>query len=70
MGCWKASKASCSGPSISHLFFADDLMLFVDSSCEQMRVIKECLDAFARPSGQKINLEKSKLFSSPKFARE
>lgn len=69
-GCWKPSKASHNGPCIYHLFFADDLMLFVDNSCEQMKVINECLDEFVKASGQKTNLAKSKHFFSPKFARE
>lgn len=69
-GHWKTLRASRHGPGISHLFFADDLVLFVDSSCVQMRVIKKCLEDFTMASRQRINLEKSKVFFSPNFSKE
>lgn len=40
---WVPVKASRRGPSISHLFFADDLMLFVKDSSEQLEIIRYCL---------------------------
>lgn len=35
-GSWKAVRLSRNGPLISHLFFADDLVLFVEASIDQM----------------------------------
>ena len=64
-GKWRPVKASRSGPKISHLFFADDLVLFVEASIDQAVVLKNILQEFCEMSGQKVNLEKSKLFCSP-----
>ncbi|KAL6125131.1 hypothetical protein ACLB2K_073191 [Fragaria x ananassa] len=51
-GYWKAVKASQSGPKISHLFFADDLILFTEASSLQASLHKTCLDNFCALSGQ------------------
>lgn len=64
-GHWKAVKASQSGPKISHLFFADDLMLFAKASTRQAHLLKLCLDNFCAVSGQTVSYEKSLIFCSP-----
>lgn len=46
-------------PPLSHLFFADDLLLFSEASEKQIRVIMECLNQFCLASSQKVNLQKS-----------
>lgn len=61
---WRPIRVSRGGPMISHLFFADDLLLFVEASCNQMRVIKDCLDKFCMFSGAKVSVEKTRLFCS------
>lgn len=61
---WKLVRASRSGLLISHLFFADDLILFAEASINQMILVKQCLDLFCEWSGQKVNFDKSKLFCS------
>ena len=43
---WKPVKASRSGPTFSHLFFADDLMLFSQASLENSEAIDEVLTTF------------------------
>lgn len=41
----------------SHLFFADDLILFDDVSCSQAKVLKKCLDSlFVRSVAKKLVL--------------
>ncbi|KAK3221803.1 hypothetical protein Dsin_008828 [Dipteronia sinensis] len=49
------------GPNISHLFFADDCLLFSKASEKDCRTIKYVLDAYAKVSGQIINFKKSSL---------
>lgn len=49
-------KASRENIEISHLFFADDLMLFAKVSEEGCEAIKDVLDIFCQESGQKISL--------------
>ncbi|KAK9092662.1 hypothetical protein Syun_027573 [Stephania yunnanensis] len=50
---------------ISHLFFADDLILFAEASEEQAEVISSILLSFCSHSGQKISDSKSHIFFSP-----
>lgn len=50
---------------ITHLFFADDSLLFFKADQESCRNIKECFDMYEGASGQLINYEKSALTFSP-----
>ncbi|XP_073311023.1 uncharacterized protein [Primulina huaijiensis] len=52
-------------PSISHLFFADDSLLFFRATLEDCMVVRNCLELYERASGQLINFEKSSLLFSP-----
>ncbi|KAL9671576.1 hypothetical protein QQ045_009146 [Rhodiola kirilowii] len=53
----------CRGaPIVSHLLFADDCLLFLKATLQNMRVVKSILDRFELLSGQKLNYEKSELF--------
>lgn len=49
---------------ISHLMFADDVMVFYDGSSSSLHGISETLDDFAMWSGLEINQTKSKLFTA------
>lgn len=56
---WNPMRASSYDPQISHLLFADDLLLFAKASIEQAHCIMHCLDLFCQASGQKINSQKT-----------
>lgn len=60
---WKPISLSRGGPKLSHICFVDDLILFTEASVAQIRVIKRVLERFCVASGQKLSLEKSKIFS-------
>ncbi|KAB2601993.1 hypothetical protein D8674_002998 [Pyrus ussuriensis x Pyrus communis] len=55
-------KIGGSGPVISHLFFADDTLLFLRADMKNCRNLRNLLDNFCVASGQKVNLEKSSVF--------
>ena len=62
---WNPLKASNFGPAFSHLFFADDLVLFAKADRKNCQSVRDVLDTFCDLSGQKVNLSKPKfLFSA------
>ena len=60
-------KALRSYPSFSHLFFANNLVLFAKTNLDNCMVIKEVLDNFCRVSGQTISGAKSKSILFPEY---
>ena len=67
---WKTIKLSRGGPSLSHVCFADDLILFAEASVSQIKVIHKVLESFCGASGQKVSLEKSLIFFSENMHRD
>lgn len=61
---WTPFKFGRNGPKISHIFFADDLVLFGEATEENITNVMDCLDAFCSFSGQRVNSSKSKIFFS------
>ncbi|XP_010543947.1 PREDICTED: uncharacterized protein LOC104816716 [Tarenaya hassleriana] len=49
-------------PIISHLSFADDIMVFLKGDLQSLREIKKVLDTFGKHSGLRINESKTELF--------
>src|SRR4051812_32392953 len=64
-GRWKPLRASRGGRMISHLFFADDLLLFAEATIDQANCIREGLEGFCSASGQRVNFGKFLLHVSP-----
>uniref|UniRef100_A0A2N9I899 Reverse transcriptase domain-containing protein n=1 Tax=Fagus sylvatica TaxID=28930 RepID=A0A2N9I899_FAGSY len=62
---WNPLKVARGGPAFSHLFFADDLVLFAKADRKNCCHIREVLDTFCDLSGQKVNMMKSKVYFSP-----
>ncbi|KAL5817683.1 hypothetical protein ACOSQ3_026061 [Xanthoceras sorbifolium] len=52
-------------PSISHLLFADDSLIFTRATREEGAVLKRILQMYEAASGQSVNYEKSALTFSP-----
>ncbi|XP_019155139.1 PREDICTED: uncharacterized protein LOC109152006 [Ipomoea nil] len=55
-------------PAVTHLFFADDNLLFFRANQHEAFKIKECLDVYCEASGQLVNFEKSNVVFSTNTA--
>ena len=63
-GGWKPLTVAKKSPKLSHLFFADDLVLFVKVSLDQVSIISKVLNDFCLASGHRISKEKIIVFFS------
>lgn len=52
------------GPGISHLFFANDVLLFAKASTAQMQIMTNVLADFCNAFGLKFNVDKSRVMCS------
>ncbi|KAK9674045.1 hypothetical protein RND81_12G207300 [Saponaria officinalis] len=55
-------------PFISHLFFADDTIIFSKADGNNAMAIYDAINTYEQASGQRINLSKSELLFSPNVA--
>lgn len=70
---WCTIRAGRNGPFISHLFFANDILLFGEASSSQVTCMLECLHSFCEASRQRVSVEKTRIFFSkktPDFVRD
>nr|XP_029146996.1 uncharacterized protein LOC114924945 [Arachis hypogaea] len=63
-GIWDGVAVSRGGPRVSHLMFADDLLLFCKAKKNQVQNVVHTLELFCKASGMKVNIEKSKAICS------
>lgn len=61
---WKSIQVDRKRPKLSHLAFADDLILFAEASLEQVEVILACIDFFCDSSSGKVSNDKTRIFFS------
>ncbi|XP_019200243.1 PREDICTED: uncharacterized protein LOC109193865 [Ipomoea nil] len=65
---WKGIKLAASGPTMSHLCFADDMVLFTEATSDQVEIVQNCLAVFCAASEQKVSLDKSQIYFSKNMA--
>lgn len=65
-GSWRPIRLSRGGMQVSHLFFADDLLLFDEASYSQARLMEYVLREFCQESGQRVNKGKSLIWFAPR----
>lgn len=63
-GCVKVARGA---PSISHLLFADDLLIFARAKGQDSEAVQRCLEKYMSWSMKKINKEKSSIHFSSNF---
>ena len=63
-------QASRNGPRVTHLFFADDSILFANAEKEECKRVKHMLKLYEEHFGQMVNVNKSALFFSPNTRNE
>ncbi|XP_075645313.1 uncharacterized protein LOC142616322 [Castanea sativa] len=67
---WQPRKVSQNDPAFSHMFFADDLVLFAKANATNCSAIRDAIDEFCRLSGQTVSEAKSKVYFSPNVDRD
>ena len=63
-------KVSLRTPTVTHLFFVDDIILFGKTRSEEAYEIVRILNLFSRASGQRVNTQKSGLIFGKKVTRD
>lgn len=57
-------KVSCHNPTISHLVYADDLLIFYKADQLEHKVVIDCINKYYHFTGQLINCSKSSIHFS------
>uniref|UniRef100_A0A0V0HSC7 Putative ovule protein n=1 Tax=Solanum chacoense TaxID=4108 RepID=A0A0V0HSC7_SOLCH len=52
----------CSKLGITHLCFADDLLIFSRGDMESIKALQKCFSTFSQASGLQANLNKSSIY--------
>uniref|UniRef100_A0A803PJH0 Reverse transcriptase domain-containing protein n=1 Tax=Cannabis sativa TaxID=3483 RepID=A0A803PJH0_CANSA len=65
IGLFKGVAISRTAPSLSHLFFSDDSLIFCTANRASCLALQEVFDVYSKASGQAINFAKSSILFSP-----
>lgn len=65
-----SSMVAREAPSVSHLFFVDDSILFTRSTMPEAGEIKNIISQYEQASGQMINMEKTEITCSSNISSE
>ena len=57
----KGIKVAPSAPTVNHLLFADDSLLFFKANEENAEEVKDAIKAYCNVSGQQVNVDKSSI---------
>ncbi|XP_012853646.1 PREDICTED: uncharacterized protein LOC105973172 [Erythranthe guttata] len=63
-------KVGRGGLSVSHLFYADDMLLFTNGSKRSLHHFMKLLKEYAKSSGQEINFQKSGVYTPKRMSQE
>ena len=67
----EAARNQClTDPRVTHLFFANDSILFCKATPDECQVLKLILHRYEEALGQKINTDKSSVFFSPNTSQD
>jgi hypothetical protein len=55
-GAWKPFRVGKGGTKVSHLCFADNMLLFAEANAKQTETIMECLDMSCASSGLRVSI--------------
>ncbi|OMP01064.1 reverse transcriptase [Corchorus capsularis] len=69
-GNWCPIRIGKGDPKVSHALFADDIIFFAKANNRNCESILNTLDFFCERSGQKVNVDKSKIWFSPTVSEE
>lgn len=61
---------NCQSSKLTHLCFADDLLIFIDGSLSSVQAVLQVLREFEERSGLAVSLQKSSFFASGLSAME
>ena len=70
MGTLRGLQVCKRSPHITHLFFADDSLLFCNATTADCDEIQRLLMVYERATGQQVNRQKTSLFFSPNTPAE